>query len=146
MKIGWGNRILILYLGFVTLIISLVVVSFRQDINLVRADYYEAEKGYNDKYIAAKNLEALGKNVGFEFTSSGLEVSIPTSEKGLIHGSIQFFRPSAPNMDFTDSFKISSEEPLRYPISRFQSGKYLVWLKWTIDNKPFYAEKELFVP
>ena len=56
---NWGNRILFLYLGFVALIITLVVVSFSQKVDLVAPDYYARELNFESEIVKMKNEAAL---------------------------------------------------------------------------------------
>ena len=45
---SWGWKITLLYGGFVTMMVTLVVLSSQQDIPLVRDDYYEHDLKYNE--------------------------------------------------------------------------------------------------
>lgn len=147
MRIGWGNRILVLYLGFVGLILTLVVLSHQQDINLVQADYYEQEKLYDKKYKGMENLRNLGKEVRVSFAENNVEVVLPTpAENGKITGSLHFFRPSSAGLDIADSFSLSQENSLKYDFHKFQKGKYLLWVTWEQGDKNYYSEQAVFIP
>ena len=45
---SWGYKIMFLYLGFVAMILTLVVMSMQQDIHLVSENYYEKEQNFVD--------------------------------------------------------------------------------------------------
>lgn len=146
MRIGWGNRILLLYLGFVALIVTLVVMSYKVDINLVRADYYEQEKLYDSKYLGMQNIRDLGKDVEVNFTEKGIAVMLPNNpQEGEMAGSIHFFRPSGAGLDVLDSFKLSETNSLVYANENFQKGKYLLWVNWKQGDKNYYSEQAVIV-
>ncbi len=43
---GWSKKITFAYVGFVALIVTMVVVSMRQKVDLVSKDYYAKELNY----------------------------------------------------------------------------------------------------
>ena len=62
-KLNWGTRITVLYLGFVALIVFLVAGSMRQSFDLVSPDYYQKELEYQSVIEAGKNQAAVSSPV-----------------------------------------------------------------------------------
>jgi len=142
MKLGWGKRILILYLGFVTLILTLVYFSFKQDVNLVRVDYYEQEKLYNLKYQGQENVKAMGKSPYLEIGEDSVRLYLPALDSmAEMSGLVQFFRPSTSQLDIKDSFAIQLPQHLSYKRSLFAEGKYYLWISWFCDSVYYYNEQ-----
>lgn len=142
MKIGWGKRILILYLGFVMLILTLVYLSFKQDVNLVRVDYYEQEKLYNLKYQGQENVKSLGKSPVLEIGADSVRLYMPAVDSNAqLTGFVQFFRPSTSQLDTKDSFEIQLPQHLAYARTLFAEGKYYLWISWFHDSVYYYNEQ-----
>ena len=59
---NWGLRIIILYLSFVALIVTLVSLCMGRKVELVSKDYYKQELEYQGKIDAIKNEGALNSS------------------------------------------------------------------------------------
>ena len=55
----FGGKIIILYLSFVGLILTLVFMSYGQKVELVSADYYAQEINFQQKINATNNEKSL---------------------------------------------------------------------------------------
>lgn len=145
MKIGWGKRILFLYLGFVALIITLVVMSVRQKIDLVTPDYYKQELAYEKKIEGMRNVNALSAKVTINATNEGITLQLPTEALGGTNGNIHFFRPSDDKMDIKDTL-IMDTTGFFFDRGSFGSGKYIVYVSWEKGDKEFFSEQTIMVP
>ena len=101
---NWGNRILFLYLGFVALIITLVVVSFSQKVDLVAPDYYARELNFESEIVKMKNEAALVEKPKVSLSNDQLLISFPAAFKDKkITGSVLVYKPSDANADYTQA-------------------------------------------
>lgn len=144
-KISWGKKILFLYLGFVVLIISMVVLSFRKEVNLVEKDYYAQEMALDSKKIAMQNYAELKQEIRMEQIADSVYVFLPdtlVSYKNLI---VHFFRPSSSKLDIIDSIGNTNTQKFSYPLSSFVGGKYLLISKWGNEAKQYENEQIIFI-
>ena len=58
---NWGTKITLSFIAFVGIIITMVVISMRQDISLVAKDYYVQEIAYQDQIDRIRNNHDLGE-------------------------------------------------------------------------------------
>lgn len=145
MKISWGYRIFVLYTSFVLLILTLVYLSFKQDINLVTENYYEKEKELDAQINAMENLRDLGKDMEVSVLPEGVTIVLPTAiANGAMNGSVHFFRPSGADLDVLDSFSLTQDNRLFFPSDKFTHGKYMLWVKWQQGDMPYYAKQDFF--
>ena len=70
---NWGTRIIIMYVGFVALIITLVVVSMRQQVDLVTPDYYAKELKYQTNIDKTKNYNELKTSLKCTIQSENID-------------------------------------------------------------------------
>src|SRR5690606_1579223 len=93
-KLSWGTKIAALYIGFATLIVTLVAASMRQDFDLVTPDYYEQEINYQQVIDADKNLATLTEKVGIDIQSTSVNITFPSAFAGQkIDGTVHFYSP-----------------------------------------------------
>ena len=52
---NWGHKIVMTFIVFAAIIISMVVISMRQDVSLVAADYYKQELAYTEQMNKLEN-------------------------------------------------------------------------------------------
>lgn len=142
---NFGGKIVILYLSFVALIVTLVVMCFKQDVELVSADYYDQEIKFQDKIDASNNEKQLKHSI--EHLVSKDEIILKADSVLLskdFSGTITFFRPSDSKMDkeykmdFRNSEQVINSKALRH-------GTYKLQLSWTNDRKQYFKEEVIFI-
>ncbi len=144
-KISWGKRILFLYLGFVVLIVSMVVLSFRKEVNLVEKDYYAQEMALDSKKIAMQNFAELNQEIRMEQNVDSVHVILPDTILSYQNLIVHFFRPSSSKLDIIDSIGSTSMHRLAYPQTSFIGGKYLLIVKWENEAKQYENEQIIFI-
>lgn len=140
MKISWGIKIAGLYIGFIILILSLVSMAVRQNVDLVSKDYYEQELKFQNKIDKVNLTRSLKEQVNWEIKQESLCLKFPEQFKGKkINGSIYFFRPSDASYDKTISLSTDTIL-LNIPIAQLKMGMYKIQIDWEVDNNQYYNE------
>ncbi len=143
MKISWGFKITLLYAAFAAGIVTLVVASSRQKIDLVSKDYYEAELGFQKVIDASNNQSKLSHPVTVYANGSDVNFDFPAEFKGkIINGSVQFYSPANDAWDKKVDFKT---ENTTYAVQRsvLHNTRYTVKLSFAVDGKNFYQESDI---
>lgn len=97
---NWGKKILFLYLGFVSLILTLVFTCFGNKTELEYTDYYARELRFQDQIDARQNAAGLSEPILHQVTGSVLDVQIPQSLLTPdLQGNIELLRPSDSEKD-----------------------------------------------
>lgn len=137
----WGKGILITIIAFVGFILTLVVISVRQDdIHLVTENYYEKEIKYQDQIEREKSAAGLDREVlVFDSESKSMLLDLPVGAKG----NLQLFRPSDARLDQELSLDIVEEGKTTVPLDKLKSGYWRVQLTWTENGVEFYQEKKI---
>jgi hypothetical protein len=143
---NWGNRILLLYLGFVALIITLVVFSFSQKVDLVSPDYYARELNFESEIIKMKNEAALVEKPKVSLSNDQLLISFPAAFKDKkITGSVLVYKPSNANEDYTQAIDCIKGE-VKIATQNFSSGMRKVKITWKADSLYYLTESVIVIP
>lgn len=140
MKFHWGIRIAIVYIGFVALIVTLVIMSMNQRLDLVTSDYYKEELKYQEIIDKKTASNALKEQLQWQVLPGSFQLNFPDEFAGQeIHADVHFFRPSDSRLD--KKIEINSNE-LQQSIntSEMPSGYYEVKIDWSVGNKKYYNE------
>ena len=131
---NWGKKITIAYLAFVALIVTMVVVSVRQKVDLVSADYYAKELNYQSDLNKLNNAKALSSQLKCLVLDNALQIQFPAEQSSsIISGKIFIYKPSDNKSDRTNGIQV-------LPTSSYSKGMYRVIVDWTVDGKDFQSE------
>jgi hypothetical protein len=137
---GWGKKITIVYLGFVALIVTMVVISMRQKVDLVSKDYYAKELNYQSDINKMSNAKSLRSPLKCSLVNNTIEVIFPEEQADKsIEAKALIYKPSDNKSDKELSF---TTEEGRYVISTegFVKGMYKIKVDWKVDNIEYQAE------
>ncbi len=144
MKINWGARVAILYIGFVLLILFLVVKSFQVDVDLVTEDYYEQELKFQE--IINKKANANKLTIGLTYVLEGKKISFsfPKDQEN-IKGHIKIYRPSNKNFDRLFKIELDEENVIILELDNSPSGLYKMKIDWESNSIGYYVEKDIYL-
>jgi nitrogen fixation protein FixH len=132
---------------FVSCIAAFITFAVRQQMDLVRPDYYEEEIRYQVQYDRLERTRALGPaaRMAADAVRGTLEVGIPaTHAAALTAGTIQFYRPSDAGQDRVIPLKPSAEGVQTAALGELGPGLWRVRVRWTTGGKE-YAMDDTFV-
>jgi hypothetical protein len=143
---SWGTKIFLSFVVFVALIISLVVISVKQEFYLVADDYYEQELIYQDQIDRMENVLQAGLKPDIQVSKvhKSMILTFPEELKsGLTSGEIVFFRPSNANLDQRFLLQLDENGIQRINLQTFQKGLWKAQITWKSADREFYVEKVL---
>ncbi|MBX7183061.1 MAG: FixH family protein [Bacteroidia bacterium] len=138
---NWGFRIVLLYVGFVALIVTMVVLTLRERVDLVSKDYYDQELKFQKRIDRINQTNELKTNLSWEVKPGKVQVNFPTELKGQkIKAKAFFFRPSDSSLDKT--IEVSADTTCRAEIStsKLKPGMYKLQMEWEADQVAYYNE------
>ena len=136
----WGKKITIVYLAFVALIVTLVIVSVRQKVDLVTPDYYAKELNYQADINKINNAKALATPLKCVLQGQSILVTFPEEQsKDAIQGTVKLYKPSDNNSDRHFDFNVSTGV---YEIATadLAKGMYKVTVNWKVSNTEYQTE------
>ena len=141
---SWGYKILLLYLGFVTIILTLVFNAFNFEVEIVATDYYEREMYQQDIINGNFNLLKLGDRPTIERESGGLTITLPNVLEGSKkEGELWLYHIMRKDMDYQITFEDHSDNYFKIREEELAVGNYILKLRWTQDETPYYMEERV---
>lgn len=142
----WGTKLLVAMILFMGLIIGFVIMSMKQDFNLVERDYYPKAIEYQQKIDKMRNAEALPGKILIENLGDHVWFSFP---EGIalesLSGEIVFYRPSDVGQDVSFSIEVDSAGRQACPVASMPGGKYIVKIDYQSGDKAYYQEESVFL-
>jgi hypothetical protein len=138
---SWSIKITVLYLGFVSLILTLVIICSKQKVELESMDYYIQELKYQDKMAAIANENSLEKSIEHIVTPRAIHLTIPFElVSNDFKGEVHFFCPSNSEKDMKLPLTFDNQGKMEIPRGKIQPGIYKLKLSWTSQGKNYYKE------
>lgn len=142
-KLNWGAKIALLYLGFVAIIAALVIGSMRQSSELVSNDYYNQELKYQSVLDAAKNQAGLAAPVAYAITGKQLLLQFPETFKNKeLKGTVKFYSAANSSWDMEMNI-LCADGHVALNIDMLKATTYTMKISWTADGKEYYQENKI---
>ncbi|AMQ56365.1 FixH family protein [Algoriphagus sanaruensis] len=140
---NWGKGILVTIILFVAFIMTLVVISVKQDdIHLVTENYYEKEIKYQEQIEREKSAAQLNREVLlFDAASKVILLDLPIGAKG----ELQLFRPSDARLDQLLPLEIKDSGKTSISLNQLKPGYWRVKLTWVEDGVEYYEESKITI-
>ncbi|MEO1051894.1 MAG: FixH family protein [Bacteroidota bacterium] len=145
---NWGTRIVFVFIAFAAIIISMVVISMKQDINLVAEDYYAQEIQYQDQINRMTNNEQLEvkPTLAYDQTTAQAKLVFPVDLiSGWKSGEVHFFRPSDASLDTRHKIALDDEGKQVFDLAEFRTGLWKAKITWQSGDKAYYEEITLVI-
>lgn len=146
MKFSWGHGIAVVLAVFLIGMITLVIISSSQELNLVTEDYYPKGIDYQqqiDKEVRNSHLE-IGINITQD--NNNVYLKFPQLDSmSLISGNILMFYPRSYRFD--KQYDIKLNDSLGQIISKdsIMTGKCIIKIDWSVDGVDYYQEETLML-
>lgn len=138
---NWGIRIVLLYLGFVALILTLVFTSVNNPSELEYKDYYARELKFQDLIDATNNANQLSAPISYTVNGKSISISIPEELRSeQTTGLITMLRPSDTKLDKEFKLQASAEGLQTISDPQFAKGVYRLGISIEKNKRRYYKE------
>lgn len=143
---NFGGKIVVLYLSFVGLILTLVFMSYGQKVELVSTDYYAQEINFQQKINATNNEKSLsGASISHVINGNSVILKIDSALlSNDFKGTATFFRPSDSSRDLSFKMNFVNNEQI-IEAKELIHGAYKLQLSWTSNQKNYFKEEVIFI-
>ncbi|HRN92957.1 MAG TPA: FixH family protein [Ferruginibacter sp.] len=142
---NWGNRIVVVFVLFVSGIVFMVVKASKHSQELVTTNYYEKELVYQKKIDAMNNLAMLNDSIVLTQTPEALVLELPAAmnEKN-VEAVVHLYCPFNEASD--QHLKAStSEGTIVIPLNNKAPGSYVVKTDWSDGTNMYYSENKIIL-
>jgi hypothetical protein len=146
MKLNWGTGIFLTLVVFLIGMITLVIISSSQNLNLVSEDYYPESIDYQqhiDKMVRTKHLP---QGILLSQDANNIYLKFPIIDSLYKpQGKVLVFRPANNHSD--KSFDLEVNDSLYQIISkdRMFRGRGLIKVDFSIDTVSYYHEESMMI-
>lgn len=146
MKLSWGHGIVIFLAIFLIGMITLVIISSSQELNLVSEDYYPKGINYQQQIDKEARTSNLDKGIVFSQDNENVYVKFPQLDSLTYpSGKILMFYPRSYRFD--KEYDINLNDSLYQIISKdsIMTGKCIIKIDWSVDSVNYYQEETLML-
>ncbi len=146
MKFNWGVGIVLIIVAFLIGMITLVIISSSQELNLVTPDYYPKGISYQKQIEKELRSNALEDQVFIEQDDDFIYVYFPRLDSvNKPEGNVLLFYPRSNRFD--KNYDVAVDDSLRMQISKdsIMTGRCRVKVDWNWDTTDYYYEQEIML-
>ena len=140
---NWGKGIIIAFIIFAGLVITMVIISMKQEVGLVAPDYYKQEIAYQDQIDRINNYETLKEKpvIRIDRNTRQLVLKFPQLLRtSMQNGRLELFRPSTSRVDEKYPLQLNEDGEQRINVSNLLRGRWKVKLFWETHSLEYYNE------
>ncbi len=129
---------------FISLLVTVVIFSFYQDVNLVTPEYYSDELAYQTAIDNIRRTRTLESDLSISVQpAQGIVILVPkTLDHHNLSGRIQVYRPSDHRLDqWVDFNPVSGQQIIR--VNEMVPGLWMVKIFWVMDGDHYYTESDV---
>ncbi|MFN8165797.1 MAG: FixH family protein [Bacteroidia bacterium] len=146
MKLNWGHGIAIFVLIFIVFILNLVYKCTKENVDLVRADYYDKEIHFQDQINSTNNTKALATPLNVLSQNNEIRIDFPQSLKDSgVEGTITLMKPDNAKFDFNVPVRCDGNLTQAIPSEKMQKGLWNIIINFKSGSTPYYFEQKLMV-
>jgi nitrogen fixation protein FixH len=145
----WPVGVVLTLVLFFAGTVGLVVMACSQRADLVSANYYEEEIGFQKQINRADRTARLEFKaaVSYDAVAKRLILSLPTGVADpAAQGQIQLYRPSEAALDQQVALHLNSNGAQAIDAAALKPGLWRVRVNWTAGGREFYLDQKVVVP
>lgn len=143
---NWGNRLILVFIVFGTMIGYMVYRCIETPVNLVSEQYYKDELAYQKVIDGTKQANALSGKLSLAQTAGAIRVMLPTDMRGkAIKGTIVFYCPSDVARDRHVPLQVDEEAAQEIRQGLVPHGHYTVKVSWESGGVNYFAEQPFII-
>lgn len=141
---NWGYKITIVIVVFIASMLAMVAVSFKQNNEMIDANYYDKEMKYQSLIDGANNLNSISTDSIIRVEANHLLVTLPINAmSNFKEGNIEFIKNDDMSKDHTIKLVPDKDGKCQISRNKFATGFYTARVFWTSDEKNYYKEQRI---
>jgi uncharacterized membrane protein YhiD involved in acid resistance len=146
MTINWGNKLLIVFALFGTMIITLVYKAVHSNYDLVSKEYYKDELNYQQVIDGTNRANTLTAALEISQQRKQIQIQLPAEIKGAdTRGSILFYCASDARKDKQFDLKTDADGLQQIDAGQLIPATYQVKINWQTNGKSYYTQQTFTV-
>ncbi len=146
-KLSWPIGIIIIYGFFLVTLISFIIFTRYNQVNLVSEDYYQKEINYQKQIDRIERTRTLPESLEWKFLKNEDKIYFIFPKEISTHnfeGEVIFFRPSDSSQDIRTNLEISENNDQFIDIKHLARGYWKIKILWSVNDLEYFKE-DIFV-
>jgi hypothetical protein len=145
MKMSWGNKLILVFIGFALLMGTLVYKAVNTNFELVSKDYYKEELRYQEKIDGKHHAAGISKIMITQHTGAVL-IQYPKELQGqALQGEVYFYCPTNSKLDHRVAVQADANGLQQISKKEVAKTRFVVKIRWVSGGKEYYMEENLSV-
>lgn len=146
-KFDWGKGIALAVTIFIVATLSVVSYIMSLDFFLVSNNHYDEGVQYQETIDSRFRSAQLEHPilVIFDEKNEALRITFPNELVGRAQGDVLFYRPNNSALDKKIPLSVNATGTQIIPITSLEKGKWLLKIKWVMDNQNYLEEKTIMI-
>ena len=144
----WPIAILLFFVVFISSMAAWITIAVRNDMDLVRKDYYEQEILFQKQIDRTQRTAtvAAATKLDFDTATSRLSLQLPPDHVlGGASGKLHLYRPSDAKLDREFPFVVTNNSAQAFDLSMLAPGLWKVQLHWQANGEEFFCDQEIVI-
>lgn len=144
----WPLGIVVFLIVFAAFTLGLVVLSLRNNVELVSADYYDREIRYQEEIHRQHRTRALPEAASASYNAAQhtLTVNLPSAHaRRAVSGEIHLYRPAAAAADRRIALQLDPQGRQTLDTRGLSDGLWRVRVNWRVDGEDFAFDEKVVI-
>lgn len=144
-KFNWGTKIALLYIGFVAMIVTLVIMASNVKFDLVTKDYYNQELKFQHQIDAAANQKALSQPLQIKAADEQVSISFPPEMTNKLK-KINVYFMAMVHEEWDQKIEVHTlDNSIAIDRSLLRPTRYQVKVNWQCEGTDYFQQSDLFL-
>ena len=144
----WPRALIAYFAVFISFIVAFIVFATRQQMELVRPDYYDEEMRFQDQLDRLSRTLPVQQHVAITYEAGAKQITVTLPEGQAarpITGWVRLYRPSDARLDRALPLQLSAAGVQHLDAGALRPGLWKVRVTWTVEHEEFFFEQPLVV-
>lgn len=147
-KSWWPYGLIAFFIIFFTWIGTFISFAVKQEVYLVRPDYYRAEVAHQEEINRQSRAAQFGADAHIEYNAKHAKVGVKIPADHLAAkpvGEVRFYRPNNPALDHAIPLEPGTDGKQFIDVSKLAVGSWKVRLEWKLGELDFAKTAKIAV-
>jgi len=140
----WPIGIVVFFVLLACGLATVVGISVTHRETMVNPNYYEQELKFQNQIDSAARAKKAGARVQLNAPAGQFLVMVPAQQlTAKLSGTIEFYRPSAAELDREYPLAPGADGTQPVDVSKFAAGPWEVRVKWSAGGQDYFLEQKI---
>ena len=144
----WPIAIILFFVLFISSMAAWITIAVRNDMDLVRKDYYEHEILFQRQIDRAQRAATVASatKLDFDTVTARLSLQLPPDHAfSGASGKVHLYRPSDAKLDREFPLVLSNTGAQTFDLSMLARGLWKVQVHWETEGNEFFCDKRIVI-